>query len=94
MKTNLSHFRPMAAAIAGIIVFASAVFAAPPAVTTQLVPGEIVLGQSAQLTITTSGSGDDPVSPPAVPGLEFVSVGQSSQMESINGVTSSSTSET
>jgi hypothetical protein len=29
-----------------------------------------------------------------VPGLEFVSVGQSSQMESINGVTSSTTSET
>jgi len=83
----------MAAAIAAVIVFTSAAFAAPPAVTTQLEPGEIALGQSAQLTITTSGSGDDPVSPPAVPGLEFVSVGQSSQMESINGVTSSTTSE-
>jgi len=94
MKTNLAHFRPMAAAIAAVMVFASAAFAAPPAVTTQLEPGEIALGQAAQLTITASGDGSDAVSPPAVPGLEFVSVGQSSQMESINGVTSSSTSET
>ena len=31
---------------------------------------------------------------PSVPGLEFVDVGQSSQMQSINGVTSSTTSET
>ena len=94
MKTNLSHFRPMAAAIAAVFVLAGAAFAAPPAVTTQLEPGEIALGQSAQLTITVSGDGNDAVSPPAVPGLEFVSVGQSSQMESINGVTSSTTSET
>jgi hypothetical protein len=94
MKTNLSLSRPMAAAIAAVLIFASAAFAAPPSVTTQLEPGEIALGQSAQLTITTSGDGNDAVSPPAVPGLEFVSVGQSSQMESINGVTSSTTSET
>ena len=94
MKTNLSHFRPMAAAIAAVFVLAGAAFAAPPAVTTQLEPGEIALGQSAQLTITVSGDGNDAVSPPAVPGLEFASVGQSSQMVSINGVTSSTTSET
>jgi hypothetical protein len=93
MKTNLSLSRPMAAAIVAVMVFASAAFAAPPAVTTQLEPGEIALGQSAQLTITTSGDGNDAVSLPAVPGLEFVSVGQSSQMQSINGVTSSTTSE-
>jgi hypothetical protein len=94
MKTNLFHFRPMAAAIAAAMVLASTVSAATAAVTTQLEPGEVALGQSAQLTITTSGDGNDPVSPPSVPGLEFVSVGQSSQMESINGVTSSTTAET
>jgi hypothetical protein len=94
MKTKLFHFRPMAAAIAAAVVLSVTAFAAPAAVTTQLEPGQIALGQSAQLTITSSGDGNDAVSPPAVPGLEFVSVGQSSQMESINGVTSSTTSET
>jgi hypothetical protein len=94
MKTNISHFRPMAAAIAAVIILVSAASAAPPDVTTQLEPGEIALGESAQLTITTSGSGNDAVSPPAVPGLEFVAVGQSSQMQSINGITSSTTSDT
>jgi hypothetical protein len=93
MKTNLSHFRPMAAAVAAAIILSVTAFAASAAVTTQLEPGQIALGQSAQLTITSSGDGSDAVSPPDVPGLEFVSVGQSSQMESINGVTSSTTSE-
>jgi hypothetical protein len=90
MKTNLSYFLPMAAAI----VLSVTAFTAQAAVTTQLEPGQIALGQSAQLTITSSGNGSDAVAPPEVPGLEFVSVGQSSQMESINGVTSSTTSET
>jgi hypothetical protein len=93
MKTKLLHFRPMAAAVAAAIVLSVTAFAAQAAVTTQLEPGQIALGQSAQLTITSSGDGTDAVSPPEVPGLEFVSVGQSSQMESINGVTSSTTSE-
>ncbi|HZM05195.1 MAG TPA: BatD family protein, partial [Candidatus Saccharimonadales bacterium] len=92
MKTNLSHFRPIIAALAAIIVLASTALASP-AVTTQLEPAQIALGQSAQLIITVSG-GDDAVSPPAVPGLEFVSAGQSSQFQSINGVTSSSVSTT
>jgi hypothetical protein len=83
----------MAAAMAGLVVFANAVSAAPPAVTAQLAPSEITLGQSAQLSITTSGGGNDAVSPPAMPGLEFVAVGQSSQMQFINGVTSSTVSE-
>jgi hypothetical protein len=93
MKTKLLHSRPMAAAVAAAIVLSVTAFAAQAAVTTQLEPGQIALGQSAQLTITTSGDGNDAVSPPDVPGLEFLSVGQSSQMESINGVTSSTTSE-
>ena len=93
MKTNLSRFRPMIAVIAAVMALASKASAAPD-VTTQLEPGQIALGQSAQLTITVSGDGNDAVSPPAVPGLEFVSVGQSSQFESINGVASSTTSAT
>ena len=94
MKTNLSLFRPMLAVIAAVMALASTASAAPPDVTAQLEPGQIALGQSAQLTITVAGDGNDAVSPPAVPGLEFVSVGQSSQFQSINGVASSTTSVT
>ena len=94
MKTNLSRVRPMLAVIAAVMALASAASAAPPDVTAQLEPGQIALGQSAQLTITVSGDGNDTVSPPAVPGLEFVSVGQSSQFQSINGVASSTASVT
>jgi len=94
MKTNLSRFRVLAAAFAAFIALAATAIAAPPGVTAQLESGEIALGESAQLTITVSGGGDDAVAPPAVPGLEFVAVGQSSQFESINGDTSSTTSYT
>jgi hypothetical protein len=95
MKMNfLSRFRPVAVTFATVMALAVTASAAPPTVTTQLEPAQIALGESAQLTITTSGSDSDSVSPPAVPGLEFVAVGQSSQMQSINGVTSSTTSET
>jgi hypothetical protein len=93
MKTNLSRFRPMAVVFAAIITLAATASAAPSGVTAQLEPGEIALGESAQLTITVSGSGNEAISPPTVPGLEFVDVGQSSQMQSINGMTSSTTSE-
>ena len=93
MKTNLSRFRPMIAVIATVMALASKASAAPD-VSTQLEPAGITLGQSAQLTITVSGDGNDAVSPPAVPGLEFVSVGQSSQFQSINGVASSTASAT
>ena len=94
MKTNFSRFRPMAAALAAVIVLAATASAAPPAVTVQLDRADIALGDSAQLTITVSGGGDDAVAPPAVPGLEFMAAGQSSQYQSINGVATSTTSVT
>ena len=94
MKTNLSRFRPMAAALAAVILLAATASAAPPAVTAQLDRADIALGDSAQLTITVSGGGDDAVAPPAVPGLEFVAAGQSSQYQSINGVATSTSSVT
>jgi hypothetical protein len=84
----------MAAALAAVIVLAAAASAAPPAVTAQLDRADIALGDSAQLTITVSGGGDDAVAPPAVPGLEFVAAGQSSQYQSINGVATSTSSVT
>jgi len=84
----------MAAALAAVILLAATASAAPPAVTAQLDRADIALGDSAQLTITVSGGGDDAVAPPAVPGLEFVAAGQSSQSQSINGVATSTTSVT
>jgi len=84
----------MAAALAAVIVLAATASAAPSAVTAQLDRADIALGDSAQLTITVSGGGDDAVAPPAVPGLEFVAAGQSSQYQSINGVATSTSSVT
>jgi hypothetical protein len=83
----------MAAALAAVIILAATASAAPPA-TAQLDRADIALGDSAQLTITVSGGGDDAVAPPAVPGLEFVAAGQSSQYQSINGVATSTSSVT
>ena len=94
MKTNLSRFPPMAAALAAVILLAATASAAPPAVTAQLDRADIALGDSAQLTITISGGSDDAVAPPTVPGLEFVAAGQSSQYQSINGVATSTSSVT
>ena len=74
------------------MVLAATASAAPPVVTAQLDRADVALGDSAQLTITVSGGGDDAVSPPTVPGLEFVAAGQSSQYQSINGVATSTTS--
>jgi hypothetical protein len=54
-------------------------------------PATIALGGSAQLTITSIGSETPAITPPMVPGLEFVAVGQSQQVQVINGVASSRT---
>ena len=80
------------AVLAAIVAFVGTTATAAPAVTAQLDRSTIALGDSAQLTITASGDSADNISPPVVPGLEFVSVGQSSQFQSINGVSSSTTS--
>jgi hypothetical protein len=55
-------------------------------------PSQIALGESAQLTIMTSGNGALSVPLPVVSGLEFRVVGQSRRIEIMNGATISSTS--
>jgi hypothetical protein len=55
-------------------------------------PAQIGVGESAQLTVTASGSGTLEVPMPVVPGLEFRVVGQSRRIEMINGATIASTS--
>jgi hypothetical protein len=76
------------------LVPTSLVFAAGATVLQSIEPSTIALGGSAQLTITAIGSEAPPITPPMVPGLEFLAVGQSQQVEIINGVTSSKTTVT
>jgi hypothetical protein len=92
MKTNLFRFLLLMAVLAAVVALAGTAAVAAPAVTAQLDRADIALGDSAQLTLSVSGSSADDISPPVVPGLEFAAVGQSSQYESINGVTTSTTS--
>ena len=66
--------------------------AAAPSIDVTIEPTQIALGESAQLTILTSGNGTLSVSLPVVAGLEFRVVGQSRQIEMINGTTIESTS--
>jgi oxygen tolerance protein BatD len=77
-------------AFAMLGIFAAwAAAVAEPTVSEHIDPAEISLGQVARLTISIS-SGNSAVTPPVVPGLEFIAIGESQQIQSINGVTSSS----
>ena len=71
---------------------ASPVFAMAPLVNATLEPQQIILGQSAQLTITASGNDTQPINMPRVDGLEFGILGQSHRVEIINGAMFTSTS--
>ena len=67
-------------------------FAAVPLVSAELEPKQISVGQSAQLTITTSGNNLDQIQLPQVAGLELRVVGQSRRLEIVNGATFDTTS--
>ena len=74
--------------VIGTALFAfvcSAVTAAGNEVTATLDPAQVSVGESAQLTVTVSGSESATPSLPAVTGLDFQSVGQSTQIQVING---------
>ena len=70
----------------------SAVTATAPSVNASIEPNQISVGESARLTILMSGRGTLSVTLPVVPGLEFRVVGQSRQIQIINGITLESTS--
>src|ERR1700683_5272499 len=70
-------------------IFAACVAVAESTVDERIDPAEISLGEVARLTITIS-RGNSAVTPPVVPGLAFLAIGQSQQIQSINGVTTSS----
>jgi hypothetical protein len=78
-----------------LCVMGAAAFSAPAGTALQSIePATISLGASAQLTITSIGSEMPAITPPMVPGLEFLAVGQSQQVQIINGVTSARTTVT
>ena len=80
MKINLAKFwiaLPAFAAVFTLHVRAASVTAA-------LDPAEITMGDSAQLTVTVSGAQEQP-SVPNVDGLDITPIGQSTQIEVVNG---------
>ena len=76
------------------VLLCGAAHASSPALTQQIEPSSIALGESAQLTISESGDTTSSITPPMVQGLQFLAVGQSQRIESINGVSHSTNSVT
>jgi len=81
----------------GFLGFILCLLAAVPAIgigapiTATLQPSQIALGESAELTITSSGSSMQPITLPEVAGLDFRVAGQSHRIEIVNGATLVST---
>jgi hypothetical protein len=92
MSVPTRRWRALMAAIAIYIVAAGTPSAAVPSVDATIEPAQIEVGESARLTIYTSGGGTLSVPLPVVSGLEFRVVGQSRQIQMINGRTIESTS--
>jgi BatD DUF11 like domain len=84
MRTKF--IRPLLAMTAACAL-AARVFAAAPVVNATIEPSQISMGESAELTITSSGTGMEPVTLPEVSGLEFRVIGHSRRIEIINGAT-------
>ena len=68
-----------------LLVSAGVAAAKAPAITASLEPAEIAFGDVAQLTVTLQGQDRNAPQLPAVSGLSFRPVGQSSQIQVING---------
>ena len=92
MNTNSARINRLLAAMLTVLSISTIAAADEPAVTERIEPAQIALGDSAQLTIAGAQDSATPIAPPVVAGLEFVAVGQSSQIQIINGRTSSTSS--
>ena len=89
MNMNPNKFHALA--LVFITMFTSQLRAGT--VTATLDPPEISVGDSAQLTVTVSGSQEQPTVP-EVPGLNITHVGQSTQIEIVNGSMTANASNT
>ncbi len=93
MRAQFSRMHDLLAAIAIFLFTATlGLAAAAPSIDASIEPSQIEMGESARLTILTSGSGTLSVPLPVVPGLEFRVVGQMRQVQLINGAAIESTS--
>ena len=90
MRATLNR-RGAGIALLAAAALAAAAFAAPPPVSATLQPAQITVGESAQLTITSLGSGAVTITLPVVAGLEFRVLGQSRRIEIIHGATLATT---
>ncbi len=84
MKHTLKLAAGSTMAILAVTTFAWA----KPSLTAVLEPSEIALGETAQLTITVQSRNADEPQIPVVDGLDIQQIGQSSQIQIINGVMS------
>jgi hypothetical protein len=91
VRALFSRLPWLSAAIA-VSVLGVRLAAAAASIDAAIEPTQIMLGESARLTVTTSGSGTLSVTLPVVAGLEFRVVGQSREIQMINGTTLESTS--
>jgi hypothetical protein len=89
---NTFRMSMLAAMVVAGALLASVTQAAEASVTQSIEPSQIELGDNARLTIAASGNDASAITPPMVAGLEFIAVAQAQQIESINGVSNSSTS--
>jgi len=91
MKTRFNWMMKFAA-VALVIAATTVLRATAAQVTATLDSASIALGDAAQLTVSISGGDSTQPELPAVSGLEFTPVGQSSSFESVNGAVTSSVS--
>ena len=81
MRTPTTHRCWLLAALTAYLLTTASAFAIAPLVNATLEPRQISIGETAQLTITSTGNGMDAVTLPVVSGLEFRVVGQSRRMD-------------
>jgi hypothetical protein len=83
-------FLPAALGLA--VLIAARAFADDPLVYATIQPAQILLGESAQFTITNLGDGTNPITMPVVSGLKFEIIGRTREVQFINGTSLPSTS--
>ena len=88
---HIRVIRRAAWALAGVFIAAMA-FADDPLVYATIQPAQILLGESAQFTITNLGDGTNPITMPVVAGLKFEIIGRTREVQLINGTTLPSSS--
>lgn len=91
MRTSIIRRSGQFAALITCLIMMARAFAIAPLVNATLEPEQIAMGETAQLTITSSGTGMEPITLPEVSGLEFRVVGQSRRIEIVNGATLTTT---